>query len=134
MAGGFERPDAWPLSSQIEQGFLRRVQALPSETRRLLFIAAAEPLGDVTLLRRAAGHLGIDADTAVSHAGAADLITLGTPARFRHPLVRSAAYRAADPSERRAAHKAPADATDARLDPDRRAWHLAEAASGPDET
>ncbi|MFF0084863.1 AAA family ATPase [Streptomyces canus] len=134
MAGGFERPDAWPLSSQIEQGFLLRVQALPSETRRLLFIAAAEPLGDVTLLRRAAGYIGIDADTAVSHAGAADLITLGTRVRFRHPLVRSAAYRAADPSERREVHKALADATDARLDPDRRAWHLAEAASGPDET
>ncbi|MEW2044309.1 AAA family ATPase [Streptomyces sp. NPDC005476] len=134
MAGGFGRPDASPLSSQIEQGFLRRVQALPSETRRLLFIAAAEPLGDVTLLRRAAGRLGIDADIAVSHEGVADLITLGTRVRFRHPLVRSAAYRAAGPSERREVHRALADVTDARLDPDRRAWHLADAASGPDET
>jgi DNA-binding CsgD family transcriptional regulator len=134
MAGGFGRPDAWPLSSQIEQGFLRRVQALPSETRRLLFIAAAEPLGDVTLLRRAAGRLGIDADIAVSHEGVADLITLGTRVRFRHPLVRSAAYRAAGPSERREVHRALADVTDARLDPDRQAWHLADAASGPDET
>ncbi|MCX4702719.1 LuxR family transcriptional regulator [Streptomyces sp. NBC_01373] len=134
MAGGFERPDAWPLSSQIEQGFLRRVQSLPAETQRLLFTAAAEPLGDVTLLRRAAGRLGIDVDTAVSHDGAADLITLGTRVRFRHPLVRSAAYRAAGPSERREAHKALADVTDAQLDPDRRAWHLADAASGPDET
>ncbi|MET9913608.1 AAA family ATPase [Streptomyces sp. NPDC006476] len=134
MAGGFGRPDVSPLSSQIEQGFLRRVQALPSETRRLLFIAAAEPLGDVTLLRRAAGRLGIDADIAVSHEGVADLITLGTRVRFRHPLVRSAAYRAAGPSERREVHRALADVTDARLDPDRRAWHLADAASGPDET
>jgi DNA-binding CsgD family transcriptional regulator len=134
MAGGFERPDAWPLSNQIEQGFLRRVQALPSESRRLLFIAAAEPLGDVTLLRRAAGRLGIDADAAGSHEGATDLITLGNRVRFRHPLVRSAAYRAAGPGERREVHKALADATDARLDPDRRAWHLADAASGPDET
>ncbi|MDQ1073242.1 helix-turn-helix transcriptional regulator [Streptomyces canus] len=134
MAAGLGRPDAWPLSSQIEQGFLRRVQALPSETRRLLFIAAAEPLGDVTLLRRAAGRLGIDADIAVSHEGAADLITLGTRVRFRHPLVRSAAYRAAGPSERREVHRALADVTDARLDPDRRAWHLADAAWGPDET
>ncbi|WP_460070513.1 helix-turn-helix transcriptional regulator [Streptomyces sp. YKOK-I1] len=134
MAAGFEPPDARPLSSQIEQGFLRRVQALPAETRRLLFLAAAEPLGDVTLLRRAAGRLGIDADTAVSHEGARDLITLGTRVRFRHPLVRSAAYRAADPSERREAHKALAEVTDARLDPDRRAWHLADAVSGPDET
>ncbi|MET7687770.1 AAA family ATPase [Streptomyces sp. NPDC005483] len=134
MAAGFGRPDASPLSSQIEQGFLRRVQALPSETRRLLFIAAAEPLGDVTLLRRAAGRLGVDADIAVSHEGVADLITLGTRVRFRHPLVRSAAYRAAGPSERREVHRALADVTDARLDPDRRAWHLADAASGPDET
>ncbi|RPF37347.1 LuxR family transcriptional regulator [Streptomyces sp. TLI_185] len=134
MAGGFEPPDAWPLSSQIEQGFLLRVQALPSETRRLLIIAAAEPLGDVALLRRAAGRLGIDADTAVSHQGAADLITLGTLVRFRHPLVRSAAYRAAGPSERREVHKVLADATDARLDSDRRAWHLADAAPEPDET
>ncbi|MFC8430114.1 AAA family ATPase [Streptomyces sp. NPDC057253] len=134
MAGGFERPDAWPLSSQLEQEFLRRIQALPVETRSLLLIAAAEPLGDVTLLRRVAEHLGIDADAAVSHEGASDLITLGTRVRFRHPLVRSAAYRAASPSERREVHKALADATDARLDPDRRSWHLADAAAGPDET
>ncbi|MFI6274523.1 AAA family ATPase [Streptomyces sp. NPDC050988] len=133
-AGGFERPDARPLSSQIEQGFLRRVQSLPAETQRLLFTAAAEPLGDVTLLRRAAEQLGIDVDAAVSHPGVADLITLGTRVRFRHPLVRSAAYRAAGPRERREGHRALADATDARTDPDRRAWHLAGAASGPDET
>ncbi|MCX4766775.1 AAA family ATPase [Streptomyces sp. NBC_01275] len=134
LAGGFGRPDASPLSSQIEQGFLRRVQSLPAETQRLLCTAAAEPVGDVTLLRRAAERLGIDADAAASHADAAELITLGTRVRFRHPLVRSAAYRAAGPSDRRAVHKALADATDAQLDPDRRAWHLAGAASGPDET
>ncbi|MFE7837011.1 ATP-binding protein [Streptomyces sp. NPDC057474] len=134
LAGGFGRPDAGPLSSQIEQGFLRRVQSLPAETRRLLFTAAAEPVGDVTLLRRAAERLGIDVDTAASHADAAELITLGTRVRFRHPLVRSAAYRAASANDRREAHRALADATDARLDPDRRAWHLAGAASGPDET
>ncbi|MEU0075851.1 AAA family ATPase [Streptomyces sp. NPDC006332] len=133
LAGGFGRPDASPLSSQIEQGFLRRVQSLPAETRRLLFTAAAEPVGDVTLLRRAAERLGIDADAAASHADAAELITLGTRVRFRHPLVRSAAYRAAGPNDRREVHKALADATDTQLDPDRRAWHLAAAASGPDE-
>ncbi|MFI6274538.1 AAA family ATPase [Streptomyces sp. NPDC050988] len=134
MAGGFARPDAWPLSSQIEQGFLRRVQALPAETQRLLFTAAAEPMGDVTLLRRAAEQLGIDVDAAASHADAAELLTLGTRVRFRHPLVRSAAYRAAGPNDRREVHKALADATDAQLDPDRRAWHLARAASDHDET
>ncbi|WP_105969021.1 helix-turn-helix transcriptional regulator [Streptomyces geranii] len=134
MAGGFGRPEAQSLPSQIEQDFLHRVQALPAETQRLLFTAAAEPIGDVTLLRRAARLLDIDVDTAVSHADAAELITLGTWVRFRHPLVRSAAYRAASPKDRREAHKALADATDARLDPDRRAWHLAAAAAGPDET
>ncbi|MGW0584870.1 AAA family ATPase, partial [Streptomyces sp. NPDC002920] len=78
LAGGFGHPDAWPLSSQLEQGFLRRVQSLPAETQRLLFTAAAEPVGDVTLLRRAAERLGIDVDAAASHADAAELITLGT--------------------------------------------------------
>ncbi|WP_405534057.1 AAA family ATPase [Streptomyces sp. NBC_00075] len=134
LAGGFGRPDTLSLPSQIEQDFLRRVQALPAETRRLLFTAAAEPIGDVTLLRGAAERLGIDVDTAASHPDAAELITLGTWVRFRHPLVRSAAYRAASPQDRREAHQALADATDARLDPDRRAWHLAAATPGPDET
>ncbi|WP_151485286.1 ATP-binding protein, partial [Streptomyces albicerus] len=133
LAGGFGRPDAWPLSSQLEQGFLRRVQSLPAETQRLLFTAAAEPVGDVTLLRRAAELLRIDVDAAASRADAAELITLGTRVRFRHPLVRSAAYRAAGPKDRREVHQALADATDAQLDPDRRAWHLAAATSGPDE-
>ncbi|MER5430092.1 helix-turn-helix transcriptional regulator, partial [Streptomyces sp. NPDC002588] len=119
---------------QLEQGFLRRVRSLPAETQRLLFTAAAEPVGDMTLLRRAAERLGIDVDAAASHPDVAELITLGTRVRFRHPLVRSAAYRAAGPNDRRKAHQALADATDARLDPDRRAWHLAAAAPGPDET
>ncbi|MEV1082430.1 AAA family ATPase [Streptomyces sp. NPDC050211] len=134
LAGGFGPPAPPPLSSQIEQGFLRRVQSLPAETQRLLFIAAAEPVGDVTLLRSAAEQLGIDVAAVASHADAAELITLGTRVRFRHPLVRSAAYRAASPKERREVHKALADATDVQLDPDRRAWHLAGATAGPDET
>ncbi|WP_171107971.1 MULTISPECIES: LuxR family transcriptional regulator [unclassified Streptomyces] len=134
MAGGFGHPDVRPLSSQIEHAFLRRVQSLPAETQRLLFTAAAEPVGDVTLLRRAAERLGIDIDAAASHAEATELITLGTRVRFRHPLVRSAAYRAAGPNDRRKVHKALADATDARLDPDRRAWHLARATLDHDET
>ena len=133
MTGGFGGPDARPLSSQIEQGFLRRVQSLPAETQRLLVIAAAEPVGDVTLLRRAAERLGIAVDAAAAHAEASGLITLGTWVRFRHPLVRAAAYRAASVDDRREVHKALADATDDRRDPDRRAWHLARATAGPDE-
>jgi DNA-binding CsgD family transcriptional regulator len=133
LAGGFGRPDARPLVNQIEQSFLRQVRSLPAGTQRLLLIAAAEPVGDVTLLTRAAELLGIEA-TAVAPAEAAGLITIGTRVRFRHPLVRSAAYRMAVLEERQAVHRALADATDPRADPDRRAWHLANAAGGPDET
>ena len=132
LAGGFARPDASPLASQIEQSFLRQLQPLPVETRRLLLTAAAEPVGDVTLLWRAAERLGIGADAAAP-AEAAGLIELGTRVRFRHPLVRSAAYRAAGGSELQEVHRALADVTDPDLDPDRRAWHLAHAAVGPDE-
>lgn len=132
LAGGFGRPDARPLVNQIEQSFLRRVQSLPAPTQQLLLIAAAEPVGDVTLLTRAAGLLGIDA-SAAAPAEAAGLITIGTRVRFRHPLVRSAAYRVARPEDRQNVHRALADATDPRSDPDRRAWHLANAAASPDE-
>ena len=132
LAGGFGRPDARPLSSQIEQSFVRRVQSLPVETRRLLLLAAAEPVGDVTLLRRAADRLGIEV-AAASPAEAAGLVELGTRVRFRHPLVRSAAYRAAAQQDRRNAHRALAEATDPESDPDRRAWHRASAATGADE-
>ncbi|MGW2223459.1 AAA family ATPase, partial [Nonomuraea sp. NPDC001684] len=133
LAGGFGRPDARPLAGQIEQGFLRRVRSLPAETQRLLLIAAAEPVGDVTLLTRAAELLGIEV-SAASPAEAAGLIAIGTRVRFRHPLMRSAAYRVASPQDRQDVHRALADATDPRADPDRRAWHLANATAGPDET
>ncbi len=133
LAGGFARPDARPLTSQIEESFQRRVRSLPAETQRLLLIAAAEAVDDVGLLNRAAELLGIDA-AAASPAEAAGLITIGTRVRFRHPLVRSAAYRVANPGERQRVHRALADATDPRADPDRRAWHLANASTGPDET
>jgi DNA-binding CsgD family transcriptional regulator len=132
LAGGFGRPDARSLAGQIEQSFLRRVRSLPAETQRLLLIAAAEPVGDVTLLARAADLLGIEA-AAAAPAESAGLITIGTRVRFRHPLVRSAAYRVAAPEDRQGVHRALADATDPQADPDRRAWHLANAAAGPDE-
>jgi hypothetical protein len=97
-----------------------------------LLLAAAEPVGDVTLLWRAAERLGIGSDAAAP-AQAAGLVEIGSRVQFRHPLVRSAAYRAAPAHDRREAHRALAGATDARLDPDRRAWHRARAADGPDE-
>jgi DNA-binding CsgD family transcriptional regulator len=133
LAGGFGRPDARPVANLIEQSFLRRVRALPVETQRLLLAAAAEPVGDVTLLWRAAEVLGIGADAAAP-AEADGLIELGARVRFRHPLARSAAYRAAAVRERQEIHRALAEVTDPSADPDRRAWHRAQAALGPDET
>jgi DNA-binding CsgD family transcriptional regulator len=132
LAGGFGRPDVRPLASRIEQSFGRQLQSLPAETQRLLLIAAAEPVGDVTLLWRAAERLGIGADAAAP-AEAAGLIELGARVRFRHPLVRAAAYRAAALPDRRRVHRALAEATDPEDDPDRRAWHRAQAAAWPDE-
>ena len=132
LAGGFGRPDAQPLASRIEQSFMRRLESLPPATQTLLLTAASEPVGDVTLLWRAAEELGIARDAAAP-AEAAGLIELGARVRFRHPLVRAAVYRAATVPDRRAAHRALADVTDPEADPDRLAWHLANAAAGPDE-
>jgi DNA-binding CsgD family transcriptional regulator len=132
LAGGFGLPGEMPLTSRLEQGFVRQLDALPPDTRRLLLLAAAEPVGDVTLLWRAAERIDVGPDAAAP-AEAAGLVQIGARVRFRHPLVRSAAYRAAPVLERREVHRALADATDARLDPDRRAWHRARAVDGPDE-
>jgi DNA-binding CsgD family transcriptional regulator len=132
VAGGFGLPLEAPLASRIEQGFVRQLEPFPAATRRLLLLAAAEPLGDVPLLWRAAERLGIGLEAAAP-AEAAGLVEIGTRVRFRHPLLRSAAYGSALAPERREVHRALADATDARLDPDRRAWHRARAAARPDE-
>jgi DNA-binding CsgD family transcriptional regulator len=132
LAGGFGLPAALPLSTGIEQSFTRRLARLPRDARRLLLLAAAEPVGDPALLWRAAQQLGIP-ETAAHAAESEGLLTLDGAVVFRHPLVRSAVYGAAEPNERREVHRALADATDPQLDPDRRAWHRAQAASVPDE-
>ena len=132
LAGGFGVLDATPLANRIEQSFLRRLDSLPDETRRLLLTAAAEPVGDVSLLWRAASLLGLGADAAAP-AQAAGLIDLRGRVRFRHPLVRSAVYGTATLPERERAHQALAAATDPDVDPDRRAWHRAHATTAPDE-
>ncbi|MDW5594239.1 AAA family ATPase [Conexibacter stalactiti] len=132
VAGGFGLPSGIPLAARIEQGFVRRLAPLPVETRRLLLAAAAEPVGDVALLWRAADRLEIAPD-AVAPAEAAGLVELGVRVRFRHPLVRSSVYRSASPEEKRAVHRVLADVTDAEIDPDRRAWHRAHAVVGADE-
>jgi DNA-binding CsgD family transcriptional regulator len=132
LAGGFGVPENRPLAEQIEQSFQRRLESLRAGTRQLLLVAAAEPVGDAVLLWRAAGHLGLGPDAA-EPAETAGLIELGGRVRFRHPLVRSAVYRSAAVAERREVHRALAEATDPEVDPDRRSWHRAQAAAGPDE-
>jgi DNA-binding CsgD family transcriptional regulator len=132
LAGGFGLP-AVPLSTSIEESFTRRLARLPGDARRLLLIAAADPTGDPAVVWRAARQLGIPESIAET-VEAEDLLELGVRVVFRHPLVRSAVYRAAGLKERRAVHRALADATDHEIDPDRRAWHRAQAASMPDET
>jgi AAA ATPase domain len=89
LAGGFGLPSALPLANGIEGSFRRRLANLPPDARRLLLLAAAEPLGDPALLGRAAKHLGIPEATAdaVESEG---LLTFNGAVTFRHPLVRSA--------------------------------------------
>jgi DNA-binding CsgD family transcriptional regulator len=132
LAGGFGVPAPARVAGRVEEGFLRRIERLPSETQRLLLVAAAEPLGDPGLMWRAAATLGIAADSATP-AIAEGLVQFGPRVLFRHPLVRSAAYTAAALPDRQAAHRALAEATDPGLDPDRLAWHRALGAPGPDE-
>jgi DNA-binding CsgD family transcriptional regulator len=132
LAGAFGVTAAAGLLGRLEDSFGQRLGGLPATTQRLLLVAAAEPTGDPVLVLRAAGRLGIGMEAAAP-AEAEGLLTIGARVTFRHPLVRAAAYRAAPPGERRAAHRALADAMDPRADPDRRAWHRAQAAAGPDE-
>ncbi len=130
LAGGFELSSAADLSGQDH--YLRRVEALPEPTRELILLAAADPAGEATLVWRAADKLGI-ATSALAPAVDADVLELGDEVRFRHPLVRSAVYRAASASDRQRVHAALAEVSDPTLDADRRAWHRALAAPGPDE-
>jgi DNA-binding CsgD family transcriptional regulator len=132
LAGGFGLLEAQALPDRIEQSFVRRLQTLGDEPRRLLLVAAADPLGDPLLVSAAAERPGIGpaaADVVRAHG----LLAIGERVTFRHPLVRSAVYRSGTVEDRRAAHLALAEATDQEADPDRRAWHLAAAAAGPDE-
>ncbi|MET0578580.1 MAG: AAA family ATPase, partial [Ilumatobacteraceae bacterium] len=125
LAGGFGIPKAHHLSKRIEISYARRLATLPEHARRLLLVAAAEPVGDPLLLQGACDRLGI----ARSAIDATDgLLSVDERVTFRHPLARSAVYRSAAGSERRAAHLALAQVTDRDADPDRRAWHLAAAA------
>jgi DNA-binding CsgD family transcriptional regulator/tetratricopeptide (TPR) repeat protein len=133
LGGDMADRDERPIARQLETGFTAQIRALSPECQRLLLLAAAEPVGDVAVLRRAADAMGVDVDAARVEAEAADLVRIRTMVRFRHPLVRSAAYRSGRPEERHAAHRALAAAVDPEREPDRLAWHLASATGGPDE-
>jgi DNA-binding CsgD family transcriptional regulator len=132
LAGGFGLPAAAPLSARIKDGYARRLATLPDDARRLLLVAAADPVGDPELVWRAAERLGIP-ESSADIVESENLLMLTPRAVFRHPLVRSAVYEAAGRKERRGAHRALAEATDPEVDPDRRAWHRAQAASARDE-
>jgi predicted ATPase len=132
LAGGFGLPGMAPLSGRIEKTFRRRLDALPAETRRLLQLAAADPVGEPVLVWQAAERLGIPTQAA-GPATEAGLLEFDVRVHFRHPLVRSAAYRSASLRERQDVHRALAEVTDPQIDPDRRAWHHAQATAGPDE-
>jgi len=131
LAGGFGASAAGTVSGHIEERYRRRIRALPDSTRKLMLLAAADPTGDAALLWRAARSLDVGQEAAAS-ADPAQLLEIGSRVSFRHPLMRSAAYTAAPPADRRAAHLALARATDREVDPDRRAWHLAQASTGYD--
>jgi hypothetical protein len=132
LAGGFGLPTTAPLSAGIEDRYTRRLAELPADARRLLLVAAADPVGDPALVWQAAERLGIP-ESAADVVESEQLLVLSPRVAFRHPLVRSAVYRSAAPKARREVHRALAEATDLEIDPDRRAWHRAKAAGKPDE-
>jgi len=133
LAGGFGLPDGMSVTGRLEESFRNRLAPLPEATKRLLLLTAAEPAGDPTVVRAVAARLGIPLDAAAP-AAAAGLLDTANPYVFRHPVVRSVVYRDAAPAERRLVHAGLAEATDPERDPDRRAWHHAAAALGPDES
>jgi hypothetical protein len=131
LAGGFAVPGSLHLPSRIQASYRHRVERLPSETQQILLVAAADPVGDPSLLWRAVPELGIPSEAAAPAEGD-DLLEISLRVGFRHPLLRSAIYRAASPTECRSAHRALAAAADPDIDPDRRAWHRAHGVLAPD--
>ncbi|WP_224299849.1 AAA family ATPase [Streptomyces olivaceus] len=132
IAGGFTLTSSMPLENRIEQSLMVQLQPLPQPAHLLLLLAASDPTGDPELLWRASAALELGHE-AFDAAKDADALVVGARVGFRHPLVRSAVYRAASPEDRRRVHAALADVTSIDQDPDRRAWHRASATLRPDE-
>ncbi|MEU9883736.1 ATP-binding protein [Streptomyces phaeochromogenes] len=132
-AGGFAPPDTSSVPTRIERSFRARLDELPDAVRLLLTVASADPTGDPGLLWPAARQLDLDLTASSEAATATGLVEFSTRVRFCHPLARSAVYRAAEAEQRRTAHRVLAEVTDPVTDPDRRAWHRAQAGTGPDE-
>jgi DNA-binding CsgD family transcriptional regulator len=134
LAGRDPLPDPLPLAGGLERLFVDRIRRRPGQDQLLLLLAAAEGTGDLGVVGRAASLFGLDPH-GLEAPELGDLLVIEGPAvSFRHPLVRSAAYHAASPATRRAAHLALAEAlraTDAESD--RRAWHRAQGAAEPQE-
>jgi DNA-binding CsgD family transcriptional regulator len=133
-----ERSCAVPLTGQLRIGgrleelYLSRVRALPADARTLLLVLAADQLGDAAKVWQAAGRLGVGPEAL--ELPAVERLVTGTPSlRFRHPLMRSIVYHGAPSVARWRVHEALAAVSDPVRDPDRRAWHLAQATSGADE-
>ncbi|MGA8047619.1 MAG: AAA family ATPase [Dermatophilaceae bacterium] len=131
LAGGYQPVVAGDVTPLLENEFTERVRALEPDPRSILLLAAAEPTGDPLLLWRATAAVGIDLQSHLE--GISGLLHVDGMVAFRHPLIRSVAYTAAEPDDRRRAHAVLAQVTDAEAEPDRQAWHLAAAATAPRE-
>jgi DNA-binding CsgD family transcriptional regulator/tetratricopeptide (TPR) repeat protein len=133
LAGSEPLPEPLPMSARLQQAFLQRVRRLPAAAQALLLVAAAEDVGELSVILEAGRRLAIE-PTALEPAEHARLVQVnGQELRFRHPLVRSAIYQGATFTTRQAAHRALVRVLADDRHADRRAWHLAAATIGSDE-
>ncbi|MFD8812351.1 AAA family ATPase [Streptomyces sp. NPDC059627] len=132
LSGETPLPEPIPLGRALERVYLREALALPPRTRTLLLTSAADPTSDPNVLWRAGPELGFDAGDAVA-AEERDLLSIRETVRFRHPLIRSAVYHGAPLARRARVHAVLAEVAADLGEADLRAWHLAAAATDPDD-